>query len=584
VSSPAEQTVGATKVHQEVIVEALRKWDSEVHLRATAPDPDLHAGHINVFHVLALDIADLLSDPVVGLRDLQRLRADDRFFELVNEAFVTHIQHCGSTAQDIKTRAQAARAKQGKAVWTEHFLQRFAPLALPVEQDVYRNAARTHAPGRIATNAGDVLHHVVAEEVRLQMFRDGTIVFTLRSSFNERRAEAAGHCPPASVETIIERLAALDSVATETFHKALSAFIQPEATRQRFSQTAGDAGYKLSFAEPDALELDALRRKAGRHTIIVVENFYNDDGADLEAAPGGATPERNGRVEAEGQPADPGQQEKIVPLHTVLASSSLAGILNTASWFHTYNSRYVNQLIDKEIGYRDDEIYITDRKATVVSAAGIWDENDSLSLYINEVVLAVEYNVALLTYLGSILAYYQRHEDARTLETARPHDALKRVNEGRAIHTQIVESMDLTLLVDHGFTRVFVERLRQELGVDKALAYLRRRIEDAAASVSLRSSVNAAEHTAPRSLRNAILSRRVAIVGLLLAAASFWAGTQTSDVKLDLGAGVCLHDQPSGGQLAMLCSDAPVAPTGEEPEPTTPKKPGGNGKKKSDGA
>lgn len=534
------------KAIRAALLDAMRTYGSEVHLRATAPDPDLHAGRLQIFHVLAIDLADLLADRTEGWRTLQRVRADDRLFEIAKSAFINHVPGCKESRVDIQQRADNARDLGGKAVWTEQFLDRFAPIILAEPSSISCDLGKVPLRERVNGNADSNLHSVVLEESRLQMFRDGTLVFTLKTSFDER-AGGDGTRQPASVPSIIERLAELDAVALAAFHDALDDFLRPAQTRDCLTAELKNAGYDDIPLASSALSRDVLRRKSGKHTVIVIERFYAEDVRNLDDLP------------ADGS--------GVVPLHTVLASSSLAGILNTASWFHSYNSRYVSALIDKEIGYRDDEIYITDRKATVVSAAGIWKQSDSLSYYIQDVVLAVEYNIALLTYFASTLGYFQEHQDVRSLERANPLDALKQVTDGRAILSQIVESLDLTILVDHGFTRLFVERLRSELGFEAAVQFIRQRVEDASTGVGLRSSVNAAENTSRQSLKAALQNRRWAIIGVIVAiclsVGSYYLGRQ-NDVQVQVKEGVCL-DTKAGEEKVVAC--APSRPSGSSAKP-----------------
>lgn len=531
------------KALRAALLDAMRTYGGEVRLRATAPDPDLHAGRLQIFHVLAIDLADLLADRTQGWRTLQRVRADDRLFEIAKNAFINHVPGCKESRADIQQRADNARDRGGKAVWTEQFLDRFAPIILAEPNSISCDLGKVPLRERVNGNADSNLHPVVLEESRLQMFRDGTLVFTLKTSFDER-AGGGGTRRPASVPTIIERLAELDAVALAAFHGALDDFLRPVQTRECLTAELKRTGYDDIPLANRALSRDVLRRKAGKHTVIVIERFYAENVRDLDELPSDGS--------------------GVVPLHTVLASSSLAGILNTASWFHSYNSRYVSALINKEIGYRDDEIYITDRKATVVSAAGIWDPKDSLSYYVQDVVLAVEYNVALLTYFASTLSYFQEHQDVRSLERANPLDALKQVTDGRAILSQIVESLDLTILVDHGFTRLFVERLRMELGFETAVQFIRQRVEDASTGVGLRSSVNAAENTSKQSLKAALQNRRWAIIGVIVAiclgVGGFYLGRQ-DEVQLQVEKGICIDTE---ADEANVVACAPSRPAGSD--------------------
>jgi hypothetical protein len=263
------------------------------------------------------------------------------------------------------------------------------------------------------------------------------------------------------------------------FVSALRELLRPDSFRAtiRHNLQIPDVRRGLELVNVDDVRPSLLDHKIKRHSLIFVEHFLDGDGAS----------------------ASDNHTRTKVNLQEVLESSSLAGLLNAASWYKDYDERYIRSLATKEIGYRNDEIYLSDGKSTVVCSEGFWDEGaghanpaDPLTLYKFDIVLAIEFNLARLAYFESLLTYYQSHVDVQNVENANPLSVLSRVVDGRAILSHIEESLDLTLLVDHGFTRVLINRIREELGLDSTLTYIRRRITDASESVSLKSAVEAA--------------------------------------------------------------------------------------------
>jgi hypothetical protein len=342
----------------------------------------------------------------------------------------------------------------------------------------------------------------------MKMFRDGTITYTLRTVFDDDPSSAVHQTrknPPASIAESIVRIEAVDNLLAENFRIALSDLLRLSGFRVAVAQSTRVGGPDwqeegLQLVDPSALQAPDLERRSEEHRTIFVESFFDATHAERLSQDGG----RN-------------FEEARVSLQTVLSSAALAGLLNTASWYDHYNARYVHSLGQREIGYRDDEIYLTDRKSTVISAGGFWrDESadgappDPLTRYKWDIVLAAEYNVARLAYLASTLTYYQTHADVRGLEGSKPLTALNHVIDGRSILSHIDESLDLSLLVDHGFTRLFIRRLRDELGVDEAIGFIRGRVADASTSVGLKSAVLSAENTSKESLKTSLASLDVA--------------------------------------------------------------------------
>jgi hypothetical protein len=468
--------------------------------RIKAPLPDLRLARIEVFQTFAVDMSDLFGDGPDSIRTLQELRAHDAFPDSVVAQLVARMPDCRPERDAIQDRMDESLRMKGKAVWTDHFLDRYAPVILPHERTLKNHADRLVVVGnRLSGDSESPLHYIKFSGSHLKLFRDGTLTYTVGASFTDQCGHEFGSLwyPIASIAKTIERIEAFEEITLSNLRNTVKALVD----NYIFRSVISDAGLRLR--ESRDLTNDLFRRRAKSHRLLFVERFF--DGVKVNGLyPDGPSGLRPPDAAAE------------VPLEEVLSSSSFAGLLNTASWYDEYNTRYVNRLSQKDIGYRVDEIYLTDRHATVACNRGFWRIDppgaEPLSRYKWDLILAVEYNVARVAYFSAALTYYQDHPDVRGLEEAPPVEALRYIIDGRAILANIDQSLDLSLLVDHGFTRLFITRLRRELGLEVAFAFIRQRVEDASATVALKSSVVAAEQTSVESLRTAIESLQAAMV------------------------------------------------------------------------
>jgi len=425
----------------------------------------------------------------------------------------------------------------GKAVWTDVFLDRYAPLKLACPTSLRINGADVAANSRLSDDVNNPLNFVKAKQWTLRMFRDGTLAFTVQTEFEDTpsgQRPTSSHTP-SSVRESINRLNAMRSAIIGAFPSVIEDLLRDKDVRSSLAEHVRDDNELLKLGGLELVEADVFAsnysntmRKIKEHSVIFVENFYEGEASNPPGAPGVAV-------------------HRTLPFKTVLSSSSLAGLLNSAKWYEEYNTRYVQRLASKEIGYKDNEIYLTDRKATVISAKDFWNTQNSLYHYMYDVVLAVEYNVALLAYISSCLAYFQEHPDVRKLDGVEPKLGLQYAIDGRALLSHIEESLDLTLLVDHGFTREFIRRLHDEFGFARTIGFIRQRVEDATTSVSLRSSVKAADSLLKVSesglkagienngLQRAIKGLAVAAVSVAVISAGWglWLASRPQEVRFD---------------------------------------------------
>jgi hypothetical protein len=523
----APLTVPPSAGEDEVVINGIDDGEEillpDNRFKIPAEHPDLRIGRVQVFSVLAIDLAELVARPIEDRRILQRLRAEDTLFPRLRDALIGAIPGCSDEAEKIRTRMTESQELGGKAVWTDQFLERYAPVRLPTPTNLTQNDVPVPLSERLSDDPNSPLHFLRFKDHVLKMFRDGTICYTVQTLFEDHvsRRHGGGLRPPATVDQAIARLTALSELLAENFRIALADLIRSHPFREAIANGVQSQGERLALREESTLHAADLRRQSKQHTAIFVENFFEGDiAAELLSV------------------TDAAADAAHVELRNVVASSSLAGLLNSATWYESYDRRYIQSLRRKEIGYRDDEIYLSDGDATVISARGFWREGtvksgtaDPLSRYKLDIVLAIQYNVACMAYCGSTLAYYQSHPDVSNLENDRPLDALTYVIEGRAILSHLDQTLDLALLVDQGFMRVFIRRLREELGVEAAVTFIRQRVEDGSTSVGLKSAVLSAENTSKGSLKAAIENNQIqrtirgwAIIAIVIAILLFAIG------------------------------------------------------------
>jgi hypothetical protein len=539
---PSELRIEVSPDAAETIVQGGR-------FKTPAENPDLRIGRVEVFSVLAIDLAELVARPVEDRRILQRLRAEDRLFSALKRSLIGTISECSDEAEIIRSRMTDSLKLGGKAVWTDQFLDRFAPIRLPAPKNLIQNERPVTLSQRLSGDRNSPLHFLRFQDHVLKMFRDGTISYTVQTSFEDHLSKSHGGAsmPPATIGQAIDRLNALNDLLAENFRIVLSDLIRSRVFQKAISDGVQYSRQRLQLMSESDLHASDLKRRSKAHTAIFVERFFDGErGATLTSV------------------TDDSAETAEVALKNVVASSSLAGLLNTASWYRFYDHRYVQRLRRKEIGYRDDEIYLSDGDATVISARGFWAEGsgashpaDPLSRYKLDVVLAIQYNVACVAYCGSTLAYYQSHPDVSDLENSKPLKALPYVIDGRAILSHLDQALDLALLVDHGFTRAFIERLREELDVDAAVSFIRQRVEDSSTSVGLKSAVLSAEHTSKEGLSAALENNKIqrtirawAIIAIVVAIVLFSIGEYLQSSRRPSTTLVC---KPMGNAANMIC-------------------------------
>jgi hypothetical protein len=198
----------------------------------------------------------------------------------------------------------------------------------------------------------------------------------------------------------------------------------------------------------------------------------------------------------------------------VVRSPELAGILNEARWYASYDPVYCEHVAAKQFGYRRDEIYVIDRRTTVIVAERCWGD-DPMAFFRQDLHLVVGHHVAAIALLMQQLAFFRDYSEARLIEAHEPLQVLPLVLAARSNLTLLHESLDFASLVRHGFTRLFAQQLRHEMELDRALDALTQRVADMGEAIMLKSSVQSARASLAQASRNNMLQVLAVILALV---------------------------------------------------------------------
>jgi hypothetical protein len=458
----------------------------------------LHLGYVDVYFTFCIDASALFEDESreANWRDLLQRRVGGT--GAIGRDALAALAGRGATKEDdateIARRMETARQNDGKAIWTDHFLQTETALRLKTGSTISMSGREIPQYGRVSDDVSHPFHYARFKSHRLKVWREGTFSYTVQYQLLHEEQEPnprAKKAPPLSVETAVELLKALEGASWEVFAGQLSAWFTQKKSKEVCERLLGTSELSLGYG------VEELRRRGRVHKILFIDRFLQRGSGDRRFPGWGAVDNQEAKQNV-----------------------ALGGLLNTADWYRHYREEYIRGLAQKDIGYRDDELYITDRKATLVSNPAFWDDSNTLAQYRLDLVLAVEYWVVRLVQAHALLAYLQSHSDIVGLAEKEPRDGLVIATQAMRAFARFQESLDASRIVDHGFTSKFMDRLRQEMDIGELSRFIRERLADAATSIGLRSAVKAEEVTAQNSLA---LTRRQTLIasGTLIATALF---------------------------------------------------------------
>lgn len=424
-----------------------------------------------VFFVYAIDVSSLIPRGSAGISRLQELRSNRGLYSALNKQWRDEPTYVPARTR-IEERSQAAVAAGGKRVWTRLFIEQNSPITMPSPPHLVSESTSIalHSP---MTPHSDDLSDWTYDESQPSISRDGVIICTV--SF---RSDAA-----IRVDDAIEQIKSLRVAAAHSFRDWVSSLARNGSPLKR-------AFDNLNVQIEDDVNDEAINA----HQLTFVKEIAESDGSPI-------------------------------PISDLRRSREVAGLLNGASWYEYYNQNYLDRLASQDIGYRTDELYITDNKASLVVQNGYWRVGDSLRQYMGDLILATEYHLGKRIFLRGQLDYARELDDevdqpddpgALVLaDDARP-SAVTAVLTSRAILASTYESLNFASLVNHGFTQRYLEGMVNESGLGPALSDIERRISNTSLAVELDSAV-AADLQANRVNRTLVrLTVAVAVLTALL--------------------------------------------------------------------
>lgn len=436
---------------------------------------EILAARFKATTVFGIDLAHILSSAMDDQRRLQEKRASEELWEALVECLATNDGHFGQwvdEADRIVQRMDAAERKGGKAVWQGRFLSLHSPLLLVNHNYGLVVSGHNTRDGNRLDPSGARYRSAFVQEVNYRLTREGVLVATYEVDF---RADTY------SVDEVITALNDVREDSFATLQRFLRDFFGDPQRRALLGSATG-----LSLTGGRVFDKHAISEATHFHSLVMIEGFCE------ESADGYAS----------------------VSLDRVVRSRELAGILNEAHWYPSYSTDYCSHLAAKQFGYRADEIYVIERRTTVIVAGRCW-QDDPFVHYRHDLQLVIEHHIAAIALLMQQLAFFREYAEVRLIELHDPVPVLPLVLAARSNLTLLNESLDFTTLVRHGFTRLFAQQLRHEMEFQRALGALTQRVTNMGEAIALKSSVQSASAALARASRNNLLQALAVVLALV---------------------------------------------------------------------
>ncbi|RPA65846.1 hypothetical protein EF294_03660 [Gordonia oryzae] len=386
-----------------------------------------------------------------------------------------------SYSEDMQTWMQQARARRGKAIWNDAFLKEEAPFKIGIDSNLSSGDVSLPTNERLSREATDDLHYARFVSHSMKIYPEGVITYSICYRLVHKVStsiDAENSQPPLSTPRAIAILDGLEDVSWLSFKQLVQDWLRGNTVAEGLCK-AFSVESEFDCTE---LQMNDFKRRSRTHKLLVLEAVL--------------------RPAIDGEHSDSGFDGwcRVSP-EDALLDPSVAGLLNTATWYKEYRPKYLIGLAEKNIGYRIDEIYLTDRKASLVSNAGFWHQDNPLQEYRKDICIVIEYWLAKLVQAHALLRFLQEHRTIREISNVTPSEALDPVVVSKRAVARLRESLDPSRLIDHGFTTAFMMRMRTEMELDTLLRFIDERVDDAATNIALRSAVTAEGVVAQKSLK-----------------------------------------------------------------------------------
>jgi hypothetical protein len=438
---------------------------------------EITAARFKATTVFGIDLLGMLAADTGEHRRLQERRASDQLWDGLVQCLAGNSHHFGQWIDEgdrIKQRMSNAARAGGREVWQRRFLRRHSPLLLANHNYHMFVSGNVVRPGNALDPSGTRYDMAFLEdELKYRITRDGVLVASYAADFRR---------PTYAILDVIRSLTHFRRDSFETLYRFLGEYFGNQQRRELLGAAVG-----VQLAGGNLFNKGAISEAIHFHSVAVLEGF---------------------RESVDGVTSD-------VPLTRVVRSPELAGILNEATWYDRYDPVYCDQVANKQFGYRRDEIYVIDRRTTVIVADRCW-RNDPMAFFRQDIHLVVIHHIAAIALVMQQLAFFRdAYNEARLIEAQEPFHVLPLVLAARSNLTLLHESLDFGSLVRHGFTRLFARHLRQEMEFERALEALTQRVDAMGESIMLKSSVQSAQASLARASRNNMLQTLAVILALI---------------------------------------------------------------------
>jgi len=423
---------------------------------------------LEIYFLYAIDLGYLLIKGKKGRESLQLLRATgairSRLVEIFNGTKAEAGPFQNPKIEDIiQDRADQIKTHRGKNIWSDLFFENQIPIRFE------RIEKFSDCWVKDINEQIDLPSWIRFEKCEFRIFKEGVLVVSYKFSRNETNLDNL----TLPVEKVIGDLKVLETITFDSFRiRIIKSIVRTWTSESHLFQQI----LKLSLRDPKTLD-NTLLRSTVKHSCILLENLNGLHNKTSETFDSESLDEATQRL--------------------------LLGILNRTNWYTKYSKRYITETFMKNVGYRKDEIYLTDKNSTLILLEEYWKSGNPIRWYMEDLILAIQLQIAKQAYLEFFLRYMQSNSYSQKIlgdlssddagkssddVVKSSDDAVKLVLQARNILILLQESTDINSLIIHGFTRKFLEKLVIELKMENYLTLIKSRIANIDDAVQLKSA------------------------------------------------------------------------------------------------
>jgi len=446
--------------------------------------------YLSSFDVSLLYSVDLglMLEPV-SRNLLQLLRAKGELFSRLQQGIENasgvagSFRIVGDEGVNVKEEVNRSIALGGKNIFSQQFFDQHAPRWFKDDRDEHLSSIIARASDQVLT-ADDLelsfpdqnAPMCVYRGAELRLFRGGTL--SLRFSFS-------------NPQTLGKSYFSVDDCILLTRSLATQSYIGFQKRIARISKEWSDVEHPvarsmgLRFRECDLTTSTARSSEVRPYRTVVIDTLHQRD--------------------------PNGQKWTVLPV-SGLDGKQLLGILNLAPWYKQYNSRYLDRMLGRNVSYKDNEIFLCDGSASLIVLPEYWTTPRRQN-HVRHLLLLTELLNSQLSYLHSLADSLER--DIIFQPPIRGSAAQGTIGEAvliKGLILQMENSGDVDSLVSHGFSRKYLEQVRNELNFPDRTAALHRRMSIVDARLTLESE----QQRASRELSLSTVGVRIALLALFI--------------------------------------------------------------------